>query len=616
MWWNIENANSSLELPFRDPEALAVALENRLKNNLAFRVREISWQVTDSTTDKWSFLRSELWYVEERQIREALPETAILFDEWMTETERSEARRVNQVVSWAAVWWALVEWSMWKIDKWLSFLEKVSNWWDNFNEALDAWWEKIESWKFREAFTIFGLWFWGNYNKEKLENERKLAQNSDNMKSIWETDVVKDVEYDLSLKWLIWLSKDKKEEFNAFIILKNPQIRASNFSKLKSLKQDWISEALKVNNLSDKKQFEGQAFNAIQLIVKKESLIQNLIWKEKPNWREELTLEEILTRAYKYTVPYTSFENFSLNDLHDWKINFWTFDLSNPKSDLKWKFDKLRSDEKWKLNWVDEWLIRSLLLDSTSKITNPNQLQMLQSLFKSEKDKKFAEEFVNFWTKFLEKIKTDFFLWDEKYKTEFAEYFNTRSLSSREVFELYLITWWKIDFSEINSFEKWLIYFKVWQYLWSRNWNVILRWNTYDEVMIDEVIKFTSNSPSAIYKLPEPVLSTFASMLEYTKNTAINKTMKVTSEIFSALTLDKIIIIWWVTLATLYVLLKTWPIRNKALWLAYWVAISSLVLLVATVRRDNPEKISKEYSNMTNEEIAELMQKEIKSNSI
>lgn len=585
---------------YKTPEELARALEERWNTILAKRVEEIALQVWENTTNWLDSLKLEFNEEEERSLRETLPSTANTFDQWMTEQDKAIQAWLDEAAKHVPWGRDTVE----QVQRTLSLWERFSKAWETAGKLFSEWSPLKAVWAFFSI--LFGKASveevsWGGNIREgnwKLTSEQVFDKLPSNMDYIW------------TLKVLLWFSPDKKWLENSYWILNFPQIKSKTFSELKALKKEWIINELRLPD--NNPWYEKEIYDAIQLLIIREDFINEVIWKQKPNWRKELTLEQLLTESYQYTRVYSSFENITLNDFVNpsgtW-ISFWSFSLTNPSdSDLTSRFQTLRNDRTLKLRWASPELLAQLLADSNSKITSPNILNTLELSNNSEWDKEFSREIVSFWQDMLVTISNDFFLWEEEFRWDFEKYFKERSLSTKETLELYLITWWKTEYSQMSWFEKWLIYFKVWSFLWL---NYKLRWQTYDRAMLSTV---NWESKELLEKIPQPVIEIIKSMALYTIDNVVSATWGMAKEIFSMLTWQQKISLWvwsWIVLVALW---RLWPLRNQFAWAMTWLTAAWVIAVVSAAYSNNPEEFKRKFGDKTPEELWDELYNDINSN--
>lgn len=590
---------------FQSPEELAVELERRSKVSLAERVRAISAEVQGQSRDVREKLREELTSAEQKEIRETLPDARVgeVFTKWMTQDEQI-SQATKQAVTWA----------IWKENA--EKLEKIEGVWNRLSTGMDKIWDIFsEKWIMAGIWAIILMFKWifsGDFSQlDALLDPKKSEKKADNKKD-WKTldtnnKAPDNIAYLTSLKVVLWFSPERTDE--TFTILNLPQIKTKTFSQLETVNSKWISEKLGIDaSGKNKTEYDKSVFDSIHLLQWKMDIIEDILWKKHPNWKSELTVEQILTKIYSYTKIYNSFESYSLTDFKEGKINFWSFSINTSGgSDLTEKYDELKNDREGKLYGVSSELIAQIVWDTNSKITNENFKTTLLNSYSSPKDKEFIEQFSVFGKWMLETIKNDFFLWDTKFEWKFKEYFDKRNLSAKEVFELYLITWWKHKASEFSWAEKWIMYLKVWSFLGTSD-GYKLRWETYDRSLL-EAAKWESSDLAQ--KIPRPVIDTIKSMTRYTIETTIGALWNTMKEVFGLLTLEQKITFWLASWVVLVLLWRLGPLRNIFNGIAIWWLWVWILWIVKQAYANNPKKFEEAFPNQTPEKLAKAIEKEV-----
>jgi hypothetical protein len=191
----------------------------------------------------------------------------------------------------------------------------------------------------------------------------------------------------------------------------------------------------------------------------------------------------------------------------------------------------------------------------------------------------------------------DFSLWAEE---EFTKIFKNK-LTTREIIDFYLITWWETDITKLNSIQKSTIFLKIWKMLWVR-WKYSERWKIYDNNLMEELQKDTSSilSPEVKTLLWNVFLKAAKETFEWIWNK-----MK---EIWSALDTKTTIAIW-------VFLAWAWVLTFYSRWLALRAMISALsaanIWLISKMIYDwiTDSKVKEKYSEEDIKKILEDFKK-------
>ena len=597
---------SNIEIgSFKTPEELAEALEAKSKIDLAKRIRIISWQVQDTSTDLRQRLQDELTPQEHWEIRETLQNSwvATVFTKGLSWEEKA-IQVAQKEMAW--IIWEENTQSLQKVE-WI--WNRLSTWFDKIWDIFSEKW--MVAWIWAIILMFKWIFSWDFTQLDALLDPKKSEKKADNKKD-WKTldtnnKAPDNIAYLTSLKIVLWFSPERTDE--TFTILNLPQIKTKTFSQLETVNSKWISEKLGIDaSGKNKTEYDKSVFDSIHLLQWKMDIIEDILWKKHPNWKNELTVEQILTKIYSYTKIYNSFESYSLTDFKEGKINFWSFSINTSgSSDLTEKYDELKNDREGKLHGVSSELIAQIVWDTNSKITNENFKTTLLNSYSSPKDKEFIEQFSVFGKWMLETIKNDFFLWDTKFEWKFKEYFDKRNLSAKEVFELYLITWWKHKASEFSWAEKWIMYLKVWSFLGTSD-GYKLRWETYDRSLL-EAAKWESSDLAQ--KIPRPVIDTIKSMTRYTIETTIGALWNTMKEVFGLLTMEQKIAFWLASWVVLVLLWRLGPLRNIFNGIAIWWLWVWILWIVKQAYANNPKKFEEAFPNQTPEKLAKAIEKEV-----
>jgi len=490
--------------------------------------------------------------------------------------------------SWSNYWEEALAWVIW----WESVdtLKKAEWWFNSIKSSLKVASKLFSEWKFVAWIWVLLSWILGRFSLSEWERKQK-EKNESNEWSDWSSESWEEekhnkpnieeltpwnARYIASMRVLLWFM-DKTPNTNN--ILSSRQISTKTFSELSSYTEDDVLDKLSITyNPENKEHISKDYIENISLLLSRGDFIDNVIGKQKPNWREELTIYEIVTEMHKYTKTYETLSNLSFDEFY-WNFEIWTLnvsDITNPTSDLSEKFNSLRESRESPLNWVSKELILFILSsgpeakfnDETVKITIENQAE-------SDKDKKFLEVFNTFGENILNTIKKDFFVWDEQDRKEFENFFQERSLTPKEVFELFVITWGESNKENLNSLTSWMVFLKVWWMMWVSNEWVSLRWKTLDRWLITAI---TDSWSEAARMIPEPVVKLADKVLNTTIDLAKEKVKKITVELWSMLTKEQKVIFSVIWLAILFIYFRFWRLNIWASWAIAGITLTSVII--------------------------------------
>lgn len=565
---------------FETPEQLAQALDAKNKA-LADKIREFGKkQITGESQDWRESLREELSASEEREIRDAIDDSHIdaTFNEGLTPEEKQKSQ-IDAAVT-AVAPWAVPLLNSGKKVEW--FFKNISKSWD---KAGDLW----NQWEYLEAIKVFFLGLFGKFIDTDKEGEKTQTTSNDTLK------VSQNIWYQAALKVILGFTPEKDEK--TFDIMNLPQISKKKFSDLKSLQEKDIVKTLGIHwdSIQDK-----DVFQSVQVLLKKENQIDELLGKEHKNWRQEYSIIEICTILGPIMKPIEAFQKLDYKDFANSEMKFWEFDIKQP-SDLTEKFETLRN-QRWSMfEWVSKDLISQLLL---SPLTNDEvNKQLLLNTFTEEKDRAFIENFSQFRNNMIWGIKADFFLWKEDQRQDFDAKFS--QITPRHTLELMILTGGKTKKSEMNSFEQTSVYLKLWSILWAGK----LRWETYDYALLQWSLKEWSEFAD---KIPQPLKDSVKMIAKKSFETWITALWNTVKELFGMLTTDQQITLWIFSGAALAVLWYMGPLRTAMWWAIIWASGLALASVAAKAYANEPEKFKEKFWNSTPEEIAEKWEDEIK----
>lgn len=564
---------------YDSPEALAKALETK-NQELANKIREF-WknQITWESQDWRERLKQELTAAEEKSIRDAIDESQVdnFFNEWMSGEEKTSLKatqQIEQLAPWAAPILA-------KAGKMQSFFDNISSSWNKAGSLF-------EQWKFLEAIKVFILWiFWKSIDEDQVSQDKQTSTQN------WWVETSKNIWYQASLKVILWFTPEKDEK--TFDILNLPQISWKNFSTLKWLKEESIMQELGISGTSI---HNKDVFTATQVLIKKETQIDELIWKQHPNWRSQYSIIEICTILWPTMKPIESFQKFDYKNIANSNIQFWEFKIWEP-SDLGEKFEQLKT-QRWSIfEWVSKDLISQILLSGN---TDESNTDLLLNKYTSEQDKNFIKKFAEFKHMMIWSIQTDFFLWKKEERDNFENHFS--KLTPKQSLELMILTGGKTNKSEMNSVEQTAVYLKIWSIMWIGP----LRWKTYDYALLQWSLQEWSEFSEQI---PQPLKDTIKTIAKNSLESSISVLWKTIKELFWMLSTEQKIWVWiasWVVLAWLWYM---GPLRHAmggviVMWL-WW----GLAMIASQAYANDPTKFKEQFGNTSPEDIAKQSEKEI-----
>lgn len=447
---------------FQNPEELAKALEEKSKQDLAKRVREISGQVQGNSVDLRKKLQDELSEVEQSQIRKTLPDKWVdnIFIKGMTTEERQQLMAKKAMV-WV-VWAEATQW-LWKMESWMK----------SIGDSFDVAGELFEKWQFMAAFWVilkglfwqFSLEEWNKKDDEKKDGKKEEKTDNKN-------ENFKNAEYILWVKALYLMSGKKIVKDSDNVLLTN-EFRVMNFTQLEQeyKNKNDIAKRLKLKSHSDE-----QVMSGIEILISSEKSINNLLQNSPPNWKN-LPLENIIdlinqkwwktlsNMKDKVTNIDVSITNpveiidkamGSMHDLIDikedwnWWINFWELD-----------------SRKWIISDVSPSTLFNIIAiwkDSIIKTTDTkgNSIETITSKG-TDKDKEFIWNLFSYKDQIISWITNIF---PNESKEKINSFFWDKWFTLKELFEIYLITWWKTDINNLDWISQSLFYTKLWKILW------------------------------------------------------------------------------------------------------------------------------------------------------
>jgi len=420
---------------FESPEELARALEEKNKK-LAERVRDISRvAIEKKSRDLRRALQEELTPEEQSEIVEILPES------WVGEVfDKKTSVDVWREAIWEVIWKENVD----KIEKVEWFFNRISIRFDKVWEVFKTKWIVAWLWAillmFKWIFTLDFSWFdrllnpdkKGEKDEKKEENDNELNETKKNeLKYLWGIQ-------------LLFLVKWEKEKDYAKTILLQKEVKIKSFNELnKNFKEwkNWISERLWLTS----KWNDEEVYNSIKLIIDNESFINSTIWKVKPDWREEELWNILLELHKKWSLLNWIHKNLSKIELSAtspfesfnklFNIDILSINFDSEKNDIDfWDF----FDRTELINWVSKTTLLKIFGWEKIKNSSDEKVRSRYYWLCEENEKIFIDKLFTFhW----EMTKTMSSLFGNENYSKFQEYFNTNWISSKDLTELYLITW-------------------------------------------------------------------------------------------------------------------------------------------------------------------------------
>lgn len=593
-------------LKYKTPEELATALEGKTKNELAQKIRKISWEVKENSTDWREQLSKELSADEEREIKNALPWDWVeeIFNEWITPEEK--AKQILEESTAEIIW-----------EKNVKTLKKVEWIWERFSTWFDKIWNIFsEKWIMAWIWAIILMFKWiFSWNFSALDNILNPKKEEEKWKKKewaveWESNI------DILDKYHFWIAAFLKiqswKDSQEYLILNSPKIKTKTYNWLwiDNLQENWLSDKLWFTNINDKKLNDKNIYQSLLLIKQKEKIIDTILVKKEPDWKNKLTLQQVIEWIYKEIKFYWSFENINLNNFDLSEFNVWFLNFKNTE---KWDLnDKLNTLQKpgGTLNWVSINFLSKLYLDDSYN-KDPNYSELIKWLYwttsANEKEKIFLDNFIKFWNDFIWLIKNNFYLWPDENKKEFWEFFD-KWISTKTILEFYIITWWNIDIGNYTDIQRSMIYLKIFKLLWNNTW---LRWKTYDKEIITLVKswfeKWSEMIPQSFKDILQKImLNTFNEISKYIKNSLV--------EVYNALSWQTLILLLISSWILIYLLSKLKLIKATWWGIVIWVLLSQIVKITNywtpknnaekifnTLKKENPEKFNELVKKYWNE---------------
>lgn len=552
------------DFKYKTFEDLASALKWKSKDTLAKRVMDIWWQIQDSSVDWRDKLRLELTPEEEKWLREALPETASVFNEWMT-TEEVAVDAAKQEI-WKHIWAENVQ----RVEQALSV-------WEKFSKAGEIFWKLWSEWNYLKAFWVFiAILFWTwkvwdfdwskkDWNKEEKTNVVEGPQV--------EIDKV-DIRYTFWISFLLkleWLAENLSHSWwqidsNVNAVFLNKNFHSKSYKEIVSTTWfTWLWQKLWIPWKDE------NIHKAITILQSREWVLDKILSKSKPNWRDE-SIYNLLLHLNVYSSFYWNIENTDIEWYMKKGWDFISIDFEKWKWALNWLLEARLNDKNSPFYWVDPtylWRIYSMWT------ANDFDKEVLKLWEEWDKYKKFTEWFKKFKEELPFLLWWWFFAWKTwdnwETKKDFQKFFAEHNFSPREVLELYVITWWDTDIQSYDRVQNSMIFTKVFFML---NQKPALQWSTY----LYAIKEWWINGSTSI-EIPGEIKSAISFMLRTMFEKAINSTWWIAQRVWWMLD-DKEKVAWiWIWLAWIIGLWFILRITSAWAWAARWATAATTAIV-------------------------------------
>ncbi len=559
---------------FKDPEALAQALANKSKETLAKRVRDIASQVQWNSSDLREELKKNLTESEQIDIRNTLPWTWIdtVFTKWITTADVKDK-----------IWKTVIAWVVWTeiadmAEKWEGYFKNLSDAWETAGKLFDEW-------KYMAAIGVFLKWLFGGFSLKEWNKigEEKVEWGKKEEDKKW-NDKLKETEYSLWLKTLYIISwKEGVKQSNDVLLVQ--QIREKSFSQLEkeSKSKSWITQRLKIPTGYN----DDQVSAWIQIILDNEKVLDNICAKTNKDWKnvpiEDIIIiinkrwwqvfskmkEKISGLELSATSPIGNIEKIfgSLSSMivakyEWWKISFWDlWDVWDV-----WEREKL-------IAWVHETTLVNIFSNTNTPITTNTPSTSAESSIAwqwDENDKKFIRDLYSFKDNIIPSL-SNLFPKTTNDQGDIKKFFDEKWFTLKELFELYLITWWKTDINSLDNISKTLLYIKF-RGILSKNHTL---WWVFDT----EILKALSDESESL-KMPQEAKNIFNHILQSTAEKLVDMawdTMKHIWGVVKSLSIEKQLMVWWAIASfILLVFFSRWLLTKALLSSAIVVLITAL----------------------------------------
>jgi len=556
--------------------------------------------ITQSLDDRWNTFKEA---IEKLELSEQIPENSVSPSDTLKEVRtkmKVEAIETAETAIKAKF-------------SWIPLIgESIADWFITTGKEqvltdIDGNWAKKKNWIFMLIAWFFGV---GGILKamKSWVDAAKIAEldipeasNPLSPKLEVNDKTANNLKYEAGITLILWLSDKDDNNVNVRSILENKSLRAASFNSV-------MSPSFTIKDVENKDLIATQA-----TIKSQEWLIDSILKSENPDWRE-LTLLEIFEAISMYAESFWDLENISAENILSWDFSIWSLSFSE-SGDAWWSLwtllQRYSASENSVFYWVNSWLLMSLYRQTNKKITESDVEALLWgNIYQTEKpDVKFQKEFVEFWRWFVGLISSEFYLWSDKYKTEFTDFFTSRSLTYKEVLEIMVLTWGSLDSSSYNDAVKTIIYTKIWKMLWEQEewYGNPLRRNTYNHVLIqnawDKASKIHENVPSQFINLWNKLLERAYETANNGLEELVDKGMEVLITAWKESSLQyRAWLVWWSAIA-LFIIIKMRYTR----WAVAGVtglstaALFAWIVWLASQAHASPE-FSKKYPDLDSQE--------------
>jgi hypothetical protein len=254
--------------------------------------------------------------------------------------------------------------------------------------------------------------------------------------------------------------------------------------------------------LKDKWFTNNEIFQTLGILATWES--RKIIDKKYPNWNErsKMKAKEIISWLYSELWDVGKFTSFTISDVSDIKTfmennDFWIWvDEVWWKMDIKW-WMKEKAQELWLSKETIIYMLSSWSTIWTDIQTLKSKINWEDSNLSDTDKSNIENKILPFWYEMQKSMISDnkINLW-----CDIKDFLKTNPLNLKEILNLYVITWWKSDYSQMNSFEqislhmflaKKLEWYENGSYIW-KIWSLAVGWIEW--INIPEPVKHFFNT--------------------------------------------------------------------------------------------------------------------------
>lgn len=570
---------SNIEIgSFKTPEELAEALEAKSKIDLAKRIRIISWQVQDTSTDLRQRLQDELTPQEHWEIRETLQNSwvATVFTKGLSWEEKAIQVAQKEMA------WIIWEENTKSIQKVEWIWNRLSTWFDKIWNIFSEKWMMAWIWAIILMFKWIFSWDFSQLDElldpKKSEKKAENAQEVPTSKNENVDEKTKGALYIAGTKLLLWFSKHKTDI--SYSILQNKKIKTLTYEQLSvdNLEKNWLWEKYWLPGK------DNEIYETLSILKERQDFINTTLGKKFPNWKQELKLEEIILEYGKYGKVFDQIRWISLNDLKSLKLpdNLFSFNKDNSGSLDEILNERLQSNTS-KLKWVHKWFLITLYSSKESNF----DADLINWYPNSNKE--FVKDYIEFRNKVPAFISWSFFHGNPSAKEKFWQYFNNFSFTHKDILDLYIITDWELNFEKLNDFQHGLIFLKVFDLLGKDNSG--LRWETY-LFAIREILEWKSNEITN--KIPQSVKETFLNIAKETWETVMQWAVGFLKDLWWALNNNQKLSVAALSITYLIGMVYLWRaiFAGKALWIGFvwWLGVLTTSKIYSYLSEDPKTK--------------------------